>query len=1003
MAKASAPSKTRARNPKPGKPEAVIPAGAEAVPFTPRLPFPVVAVGASAGGLAAFTDLLSALSPRAGVGVVLIQHLQPTHESALATLLSRATTMPVVEVTDGLPVEPNHVYVIPPNKQMTIRDGALRLAPRTIRGVLHYPIDEFMIALATEQGSAAVGVILSGTGSDGTLGLRAIRTAGGLAFTQDPKTAEWPAMPLSAAGSVDYVLTPKRIAAELGRIARHPYIVAPPHDATEDSDLHKICLILRTVTGIEFPLYKQATVRRRVGRRMALLKITSLGQYAKLLRETPEEVIALAEDIFIHVTSFFRDPECFLALRRRVMAKWRARKPPATLRIWVAGCSTGEEVYTLAILLLDELRDQASATKIQIFGTDIQQASVDKARVGLYSDAAVAHVSAARLKRYFVKTDHGYQIEKFVRDLCVFARHDLAKDAPFSKLDLISCRNVLIYMGPELQARALSVFQYALNPGGYLFLGNTESISEFSPHFIPEDASHRIFCRKPISAASRSFPIFGDQAHLPDTAAIKTLTSSATVDYRASAEACLLEHYTPAAVVVGPDLRIVHFQGNTSPYLQPATGQPSFHLLKMVRPEFVVVLRGAIAQVVKRGLPVRLDDLEFDDSGKPAAVDLEIRPLRKRPGRKFDLLIVFQKAVVPQPVPATASLTGAAARQLTTRAARVERELASAREQLRSLVAEHEAAQEEMRAASEEVLSGNEELQSTNEELETAKEELQSSNEELITLNEELQQRNAELSILTQDLGNLLVGVDIAILVLDADLCVRRFTPVAASLFNLIPGDVGRPFTQIASNLDVSDWSEVVTRVKHQAQPFERDVRDRSGQWFSLRIRPYQIHEKELAGVLVVLLDVNNLKHVSEAADSSREIAVAAQLRSQSILNSMRSQIAVLDSNGDIRFTNQSWQTFGSAHGTFDLLGGGEGTNYLEVCARAGEQGVAEAKAALDGIRSVIAGSRESFSLKYPCNTPAADLWFLMTVAPLLGGGRRSRGVAPRYLATEAA
>ena len=987
MAKVSAAPKTRARQPRPGKAAAVVPAGAEAVPFTPSLPFPVVAVGASAGGLAAFTELLSALSPKAGLGIVLIQHLQPTHESALATLLSRATTMPVVEVTDGLAVEPNHVYVIPPNKQMTIRDGALRLAPRAIRGALHYPIDEFMTALAAEQGSAAIGVVLSGTGSDGTLGLRAIRAAGGLAFTQDPKTAEWPAMPLNAGASVDYVLSPKRIAAELGHLAEHHGIMAPAQKGTEGTDLHKICLILGTATGIEFPLYKQATIRRRVGRRMALLKVTSLAQYAKLLRQNPEEVTALAEDIFIHVTSFFRDPDCFLALRKKVMAKWRVRRAPATVRIWVAGCSTGEEVYTLAILLLDELREQAASTKIQIFGTDIQQASVDKARAGIYSAAAVAPVSAARLKRYFVKTEHGYQIQKFVRELCVFARHDLAKDAPFSKLDLITCRNVLIYMGPELQARALSAFQYALNPGGCLFLGNTESISELSPHFSPEDEPHHIFCRKASISAPRSFPVYGDQAHVPDAVAIKTLTANAAIYYRAGAEACLLEHYMPAAMVVGPDLQIVHFQGNTSPYLAPATGQPSFHLLKIVRPEFVVVLRDAIAQVVKRGLPVRLEDLEFDDSGKPAAVNLEIRPLRQRPGRKFDLLVVFQKALEPQAHPASASLSGATARRLTAKAARVERELVSAREQLRAFVAEHEAAREEMRAANEEVLSGNEELQSTNEELETAKEELQSSNEELITLNEELQQRNTELSVLTQDLGNLLVGVDMAILVLDADLRVRRFTPVAAALFNLIPGDVGRPFTQLASNLEVSDWDDVVATVKQAGQPFEREVKDRSGKWFSLHIRPYKIREKELAGVLVVLSDVNSLKLATEEAQASRETALVAELRSQSILNSMRSQIALLNANGDIQFTNEAWRSFGSVNGIFDLPFGGGGTNYLEVCARAAEQGAPEAQAALEGIRSVMAGSCKTFSLEYPCHMPTAKQWFVMTVNHLLGGG----------------
>ncbi len=605
----------------------------------------MVAVGASAGGLAAFTALLKALPAKTGMAFVLIQHLEPKHESALTALLSKATGMPVVEVSDGIAVEPNHVYVIPPNKNMTIREGTLRLAPRSDTPGPQRPIDDFSIALAEEQGNAAIGVVLSGTGSDGTYGLKAIKAAGGVTFAQDPKTAQWPAMPMSAitAGSVDFVLSPKRIAAELARIGRHPYL-AEAREVPEGSELDKVCLILRSSVGVDFRLYKQATVRRRIARRMALQKIASLNKYAQILRQNPEEAQALADDIFIHVTSFFRDPECFQALRKRVLAKLGEEETPGDpLRIWVPGCSTGEEVYSIAMLLLEELGEQSRTHKIQIFGTDIQERAVEHARAGIYTEAAVAGVSPARLKRFFVKADHGYQIQKFVRDLCVFARHDLAKDPPFSRLDLISCRNVLIYMGPALQKRILSIFQYALKPGGFLFLGNSESISDYSDAFTAEDRKHRIFLRKPAVAP---FPRFHPAAgHLPepDAAPLRMAAPSAAIDFRKEAEAVLLEHYAPPALIVDPDLHIVHFQGDTSPYLAPATGQPSFHLLKMVRPELVVDLRTAIYKARKEGVTVHKDGVQFEHQGQPAAVRLEVRPLKKRNGKKQDLLVVFQK------------------------------------------------------------------------------------------------------------------------------------------------------------------------------------------------------------------------------------------------------------------------------------------------------------------------------------------------------------------------
>ena len=940
---------------------------------------PIVAIGASAGGLAAFTALLKALPAKPGMAFVLIQHLDPTHESALTALLSTATGMSVTEVSDGIPVEPNHVYIIPPNKSMTIRQGSLRLAPRSNVSGLQHPIDDFSIALAEERGNAAIGVVLSGTGSDGTYGLKAIKEAGGVTFAQDPKTAQWPAMPLSAitAGAADFVLSPKRIAAELARIGRHPYLTETT-EVADGSVLNQICLILRSSVGVDFRLYKPATVRRRIARRMALQKIASLDKYARILRQNPEEAQVLADDIFIHVTHFFRDPEAFQVLRKRVLAKLRPKgRVESPLRIWVAGCSTGEEVYSIAMLLLEELGDQANKTKIQIFGTDIQERALQHARAGIYTEAAVAGVSPARMKRFFIQTEHGYQVQKIVRDLCVFARHDLAKDPPFSRLDLISCRNVLIYMGSALQKRILSLFQYALQPGGFLFLGNSESVGEYSDAFRAEDQKHRIFSRKPAVAAFGGIGLAPSQVEPYDTPP-KAPGTSAALAFGTEAEALLLEHHAPPALVVDPDLHIVHFQGDTSPYLAPAAGQPSFHLLKMVRPEFVVDLRAAIYKARREGVAAHKDGVQFEHKGRPARARLEVWPLKKCNGKKQNFLVVFQKAEAASPdeeKPATATTRGKPA---AGKVERFERELRSAREQLRVLIAEHETAQEEMKAANEEVLSSNEELQSSNEELETAKEELQSSNEELITLNDELQHRNAELSVLTQDLTNLLVGVDIPVLVLDADLRVRRFTPVAGTLLNLIPGDVGRPFSNIASNLDVTDWKALFAEVTGEGRSIQRDVCDRNGHRYSLRVRPYKTDRNEIGGVLVVLFDIDVLKNSLEQALIAGNLATEAQLRAQSIMDSLASQLAVVGPDGTILATNDAWNRF-ALENQGQLAACGPGANYLEVCRRSGEVAV------IDGIQQVLQGHRGAFQLEYPCHSPFEQRWFLMNAAPLKG------------------
>ncbi len=956
------------------------PGGATASPsaFNPTLPFPVVAIGASAGGLAAFTSLLKALPANSGMAFVLIQHLEPKHESALATLLAKATRMSVVEVSDGIAVRPDRVYVIPPNKGLTIRKGALHLQPRR-SGLLH-PIDDFCAALAEEQGNAAIGVVLSGTGSDGAHGLRAIKAAGGVTFAQDPKTAQWPSMPMSAiaAGSVDFALPIKQIVLELVSISRHPYLVEGS-EVSEGSDLDDICLLVRSLAGIDLRLYKQPTVRRRITRRMALHTMKTLRQYARFLKQNPDEARDLTADIFIHVTGFFRDPDCFLAIKKRVIPALNAAKREEPFRIWVAGCSTGEEVYSIAMLFLEAAEEKSRHPAIQIFGTDIDDRAVNHARAGIYSKEAIRGISPARLKKFFVKTDHGYQIQQFVRDLCVFARHDLAKDPPFSRLDLISCRNVLIYMGPSLQKRVLSTFEFALKSGGFLFLGKAESVTDHADTFGVEDQKHRIYRRKARTPIHRDLNPVGNLGTEPAVAPTWALVKNAASDFRTEAETVLLQNFAPPAVVINPEFHILHFQGDTSPYLTPATGRPSFHVLKMARPELAVDLRAAITRAAKGHIPLQGDWVEFQHRGQTCAVRFEVYPLRKRPGGKSEILIVFQPA--PAGFVFESKATGATKKLGSANAKKLQRDLASSREQLRLLIAEYETTSEQMKAASEEALSTNEELQSTNEELETAQEELQASNEELISLNEELQHRNAELSVLTGELTNLLVGVDIPVLVLDSELRVRRFTPLAGSLLNLIATDIGRPFSHIASNLLISDWDRLFADVRQRGLSIEREVADRNGRRYSLRLRPYKINGAEIAGVLVVLLDIDTVQNVVEQAEQARMMAFTAERRSDSILNSLRSHVAVLNQEGTIVETNEAWNRFARENGNPPMQGIGPGANYMEECERAASMDVSGAAEAREGILNVLHGRTDSFLLEYPCHSPTEQRWFLMHVS----------------------
>jgi two-component system CheB/CheR fusion protein len=844
------------------------------------------------------------MPPDTGLALVLVQHLDPGHESLLAKLLSKATSMPVAEVEEGMTVEPNHVYVIPPNKTMGIGNGTLHLMARGEPAAKHLAIDYFLTSLAEDRGTRAIGVILSGTASDGTIGLKAIKTEGGITFAQDIKSAKYDGMPRSAiaAGCVDFVLPPEGIAAELARIGRHPYLGIEPYPGIEpaaqagegDDELHKIFAVLQRVTGVNFAYYKYSTIKRRIARRMVLHKLESLKQYLQFLHDDPAEPAALCEDILIHVTGFFREPEAFQALAERVFARILDTKPPGeSIRVWVPGCSTGEEAYSIAMALLECLGDRVSHMPIQIFGTDISAVSIEKARAGVYSESSLGDVSQERLRRFFVKVAGGFRIAKSLREMCVFARQDLAQDPPFSRLDLISCRNVLIYMGPVLQKKVMAIFHYALKPTGFLMQGKSESISGFTDLFTVIDREAKISSKKPgepraipdLSVAAGYQRAMGAAAGKPET--------QSRFDVQREADRIVLSQYAPAGLVVDENLHILHFRGQSSPYLSPPPGEASLGLLRMVRPEFAVELRTALHHARKQEIAVRREGIRVQRDGHLWDVCLEVVPIKSDLGERF-FLVLFQEMPVREPAgPEAAAPAPAGGRPLSQEDARLRRDLQATKESLQSMIQEQEAINEELKSANEEALSSNEELQSTNEELETAKEELQSTNEELVTVNEQLGNRNFELAQLNDDLTNLLSSVNIPILMLGGDWRIRRFTPLAEKLLNLLPGDVGRPLVNLRPNIDVPDLARLVTEVVDTVSVREREVQDLGGRWYSMRVRPYRTMDNKIDGAVMTFIDIDTAKRIHLELQREQTFTAA-------VLESAAALVMVTDLEGHI-------------------------------------------------------------------------------------------------------
>jgi len=876
--------------------------------------FPVVGIGASAGGLAAIEAFFAAI-PRdteSAMAFVVVQHLDPHHKSILLDLVKQYTRMRVYNVEDGIEVQPNCAYIIPPNRDMAFLHGKLHLLePAAPRG-LRLPIDFFFRSLAQDQHERAICIVLSGTGTDGTLGLKAIKGEGGMAIVQAPESATHDGMPRSAiaTGLVDYILPPDKMPEQLIAYAQRafdgrPRLVKPPESKT-DEPWQKIFILLRNKTGHDFSHYKQNTIRRRIERRMAVNQIDHLDDYVRYLQQNSPEVGTLFHELLIGVTNFFRDPEAFEVLKQHVVPHLLdsnvASRP---VRVWVPACSTGEEAYSLAILLQESADNLKQNFPIQIFASDIDEEAIERARVGVYPENIAADVSPERLGRFFTHEKRTYRIRKSTRDLVVFAKQDVLKDPPFSKIDFISCRNLLIYLGAELQKKLVPLFHYSLNEDRYLFLGNSETIGDFLELFTVVDKKWRLYQRKGVVAPRYAIGSFASTlAEHAAGPAIERGEQRVRGGVRDLAERALLED-APACAVINANYEVLYIHGRTGRYLEAPEGEPSFNLLHMARDGLRLELSTAVRKVIAQQVTVRYEGLQIKANGETAVVNLVVRPMIKPDSARGLILVLFED-VTPEIRPEL-QIAREPITNKDQRIAELERELRTKDEYLRTTIEELETSNEELKSSNEELQSSNEELHSTNEELETSKEELQSVNEELVTVNMELQKKIDELAQANNDLSNLLAGTGIGTIFLDRQLRIQRFTPAATQIINLIQPDVGRPVSDIASRLVGYDRLLEDSRgVLDTLIPREAEVQTRDGQSYLMRILPYRSLENVIEGVVMTFVEITRQKELQELV----RVAQKARQFAEDVLDTVRGPLLVLSTDLKVVSTNSAFYEF---------------------------------------------------------------------------------------------
>jgi len=959
-------------------------AAAEVVPH-------IVAVGASAGGLEALEKLFDGLSCDSGATFVVIQHLSPDHKSMMANLLSRHTAMPVVMVEQDMPIEPNRVYLIPPGSIMHMGDGKLTLTPKNPR-TLTLPIDVFFKSVAQHYGARSVGVVLSGTGSDGTRGASAINDAGGFLIAQEPEDAKFDGMPRSiiATGLVDAILPVEKIGERLlAHITNQPIVkaaVALDEPAVRtlalspEAALNGILRLLLQLGGIDFQEYKTGTVMRRIERRMNVRQVISLESYLELLGNDRNEVLILRREMLIPVTSFFRDTEAFEILGRQIIEPMVARKQGGdTLRVWAAAVSTGEEAYSIAMMFLEAFDQLKRWPALKIFATDVEQQNVEFAGAGTYPESIAAEVSPQQLERFFVKRGNSFVVKNELRQCIVFARHNMLSDPPFTRMDLVVCRNALIYFKTQAQERALKRLQYALLPRAYLFLGSSESLAELQKDFTPISAKHKIWqmikpLNQPLDVAKGTS--YG-YALLPQPSSVGARGSRIKITAVEQGFAALLHAFAPpAAILVNARQELVHSYGTVARFLQLREGHASLDINRILPEPLVPVAVALLFKAGREGVSVSSDRLRFTNhEGQVEYVRLSAWPVEEFEGERLTLLAFEQ---LHAPVAAEAITAIDVDSETVERMELLERELSATRESLQATVEELETSNEELQSTNEELMSSNEELQSSNE-------ELQSVNEELNTVNAEYQEKIDILNRLNADLDNMAQAVAAGTVFVDEHMHLTRFSPDAMHIFRLRDSDIGRPLDDLAHTLLYPELIADLNRTLLEGNKIEKEIRGINGLHYFVRMLPYSVPSSSAKGAVITFMDVTALHEVS---------------RLQHIIDALSEHIAVLNSVGVITLVNTAWRKFAQDNGDAFLAHSGPGVNYLEVCKDIHEPpDDPTAITAQRGVREVLEGRLAHFSLEYPCHAPTEDRWFVMHVSPV--GGEQPGAVVSHVNITE--
>lgn len=875
--------------------------------------FSIVGIGASAGGLEALEKIFINMPNDSGMAFVIVMHFDPTAKSVMADILMRYTKMKVFQVEDGMKVEPNHVYIIPPNRDMAILHRTLHLYEPVVSKGIRHPIDFFFRSLADDQKENAICIILSGTGTEGTLGLKAIKGAGGMVIVQIMESAAYDGMPRSAiaTGLVDYILPPEKMPLQLVSYVKQFYtkkITKPERIVTEQiaNSLQKIIILIRTQTGIDFSSYKQSTLIRRIERRMSLHQINNISDYVHYLQENQPEIQILHKEFLIGVTSFFRDPAAFEVLKEKIIPEILKNKSlDQPVRVWVPGCSTGEEAYSIAMVLKEYMDDVKTDFQIQVFATDVDREAVETGRSGVYSSNITVDVSPERLNRFFIKNPDTFSLKKEIREMVVFAPQNVIGDPPFLRLDLVSCRNLLIYLVPESQKKLLLISHYSLNPGGYLFLGSSETVGDFTELYSVVDKKWKIYKR------------IGERAHLPLMAGHGTLAPMApwvevpkageikarAINIGIKIEKMLLDTYAPPCVIINEKGDILYIHGRTGKYLEPAPGNVRFNVIDMAREGLRTELNIAIHRVVTQKKDVIFQNLNVKTNGAFQTINLTVKPIKESTMQGL-IMVTFED--VPSTKPLRPVKSTYRSKQVKEHIAELENELKSTKENLQATIEELQTSNEELKSANEELMSANEELQSTNEELNASKEELQSLNEELVTLNAEHQAKIEEQSRTVSDLNNVLASTEIATLFLDNGLQIKGYTPAATKIINLIKTDIGRPVSDIVSNLENEDLQRDAKEVLDTLVLKEKELRDKKGFWYLTRILPYRTVDNIIDGVVITFIDITERKRFEQMEKDARIYA-------QSIVDTVQESILVLDKDLRVISANPSF------HSTFHV------------------------------------------------------------------------------------